>query len=695
MNITFWLLPSMGMFHTAVVLVLANFIGAVGILAIKPKQARKTEAAPISSGVIHGDRILYIVLFVTGLAGIGFEVLIVRALSQILENTVFSFASMLMVFLFGTAAGAAIYHRAGKGRDHYREMLFFLLMCTALFCLVSIYGLRYVDPVFLGLQQLFGGSFRGTVFAEIALSFTFFLLPALFMGATFSHLARCLRDQNGGVGRALCLNTLGGACAPLLFGVLVLPQIGIHYALLTIPAAYLLCFPRRRLAYAAAAGSLLIATIFLGLKSDPYRLLTLEAGDTVVSHQEGVMASVSVVKDARDELHLKVNNHFQMGGTTSVFSDKRQAYLPLLLHPSPKQALFLGVGTGTTFAAAADFPDLMGEGVELIPEVIAVIDHFEKATGNLAAKKNLRILNADARRYVHASHEVFDVIVADLFHPARDGAGFLYTVEHFDAIRSRLAPGGIFCQWLPLYQMDLEVLRIIIRTFLHVFPDGKGFLATYSLQTPIFGLISGCSTTGYPLDYMEKRLSSDALHRRLVALRLNSIYALFGTYLASPGDLRDFAGEGSMNIDNRPVIIFKAPKFAYNENEPAYVRLLALVDTLNPDPEQLLQKGKTDEARAIHDRLRAYWTARDRFLHAGVGVRQTASVERMLDQVQEPLLAIVRQSPDFESAYNPLLAMAQQLHKKNPDAARRLLIELEAANPNRQDARRMREYLYN
>jgi spermidine synthase len=67
----------------------------------------------------------------------------------------------------------------------------------------------------------------------------------------------------------------------------------------------------------------------------------------------------------------------------------------------------------------------------------------------------------------------------------------------------------------------------------------------------------------------------------------------------------------------------------------------------------------------------------------------------MLDQVQEPLLAIVRQSPDFESAYNPLLAMAQQLHKKNPDAARRLLIELEAANPNRQDARRMREYLYN
>ena len=132
-------------------------------------------------------------------------------------------------------------------------------MCTACFCLISIYGLRYVDPVFRGLQQLLGGGLKGAVFAEIALSITFFLLPTLSMGATFSHLARCLRDKNGGVGRALCLNTLGGACAPLLFGVLVLPRIGIHYALLTIPAAYLFCFPRRRIVYAAAAGSLAVA----------------------------------------------------------------------------------------------------------------------------------------------------------------------------------------------------------------------------------------------------------------------------------------------------------------------------------------------------------------------------------------------------------------------------------------------------
>jgi spermidine synthase len=63
----------------------------------------------------------------------------------------------------------------------------------------------------------------------------------------------------------------------------------------------------------------------------------------------------------------------------------------------------------------------------------------------------------------------------------------------------------------------------------------------------------------------------------------------------------------------------------------------------------------------------------------------------MLRQVQEPLLSIVRESPDFEAAYNPLLAMAKELHRKKPEAARQLLIELEGANPTRQDARRLQE----
>ena len=98
------------------------------------------------------------------------------------------------------------------------------------------------------------------------------------------------------------------------------------------------------------------------------------------------------------------------------------------------------------------------------------------------------MLAADARRFVRATGERYDVIVADNFHPARSGSGALYTVEHFAAVRARLADGGLFCQWLPLHQLDLETLRSIVRQFLAVYPRGTALLATYSLDTPVLGL---------------------------------------------------------------------------------------------------------------------------------------------------------------------------------------------------------------
>jgi spermidine synthase len=427
--------------------------------------------------------------------------------------------------------------------------------------------------------------------------------------------------------------------------------------------------------------------VVLAFHSNGFNLIRLAPGSRIAAHSEGVMAAVTVVEDSHREYHLKVNNKFLMGGTTSGFSDGRQGHIPLLLHPNPHRALFLGLGTGATFAAAADYPGLKADGVELVPEIIRMLPYFEKVTGPLHQYPDLKIQVADARRFVKASQDSYDVIVADLFHPARDGAGFLYTAEHFGAIQSRLAPGGIFCQWLPLYQMDLNVLSTIIRTFLHVFPGGVGFLATYSLQTPILGLIAGDAPLRFDPDYLGRRLASGNLHQKLRAYRLTSFYSLFGCLIAGAGDLAAFAGDGPLNTDDRPTVVFQAPRFVYSANEPAYVRLLALVERWNPSPHDIVMNASTPDNHMQAQRLAAYWRARNMFLHAGVGIRQTGNVKGMLAQVREPLLAVVRESPDFEAAYYPLIVMAQRLYPIDPAAAEALLIDLDQANPLRGEAR--------
>lgn len=693
--VTFYLVPAMGMNRTSLVLVFVNFIGAMGVLALAKKRSVETEHETVSEKVSHEGLSLYVVLFITGFAGVGFEVLMVRVLSQILENTVFSFASMLMVFLLGTGVGASIYQHMGKDRHNVRALLSFLLVSTALSCLLSVYGLQYLASVFRWIEQFGGIGFNRAVFSELVMSCIVFFLPTLFMGATFSHLARSLKSKNGGVGRALCLNTLGGAFAPLLFGVLLLPRIGMHLALLIIPAAYLFCFPRRKIIYATTAGFLAVIIGAMVFEADPYQLLSLEPGESVVSHREGVMASVSVIKDDNEGLHLKVNNHFQMGGTSSVFSDKRQAYFPLLLHPHPEHALFLGVGTGTTFAAAANFPELQSEGVELIPEVISAIKHFEKVTGDIATKSNLRIVSSDARRYVTAVEQRYDVVIADLFHPSRDGAGSLYTREHFAAIRDKLTDDGLFCQWLPLYQLDLETFKIIVRTFLHVYPRAQAFLAHYSIDQPIIGLVGGIKALRFPEKWYRKRLPGSSMRRHMAGFGYDSIYSLLGTFMAGDDTLRQYAGAGAINTDESPVVLFKAPHFVYGNPGEASKRLVALLEIFSsPDPESILAETITEEDYIARERLNRYWVARDTYLRLGTTIDRTRNVSRLHSTASQPLLEVVRQSHDFSAAYFPLISIAYELYPYDRDASYKLLVDLERANPMRPEARILRQRLF-
>jgi spermidine synthase len=416
----------------------------------------------------------------------------------------------------------------------------------------------------------------------------------------------------------------------------------------------------------------------------PLRLITLDQGETVAAHLDGVMATVTVVRDANDDFHLKVNNRFQMGGTSSAYSDLRQGHLPLLLHPRPRRALYLGLGTAATFAAAADHPGLRAEGVELVPEIVPLLPYFRKSTGDLASRENLSIVVADARRYVRASKARHDVIVADLFHPARDGAGSLYTREHFTAIRSLLEEGGLFCQWLPLYQLDLETLRTIVRTFLDVFPDGSAYLAHYSLRSPIIGLVGGSGAMTYAPGWLERRVGGDGpLAAKLRRIRLSDDYALFGGYLAGSAALGRFAGAGPLNTDDLPRVAFDAPRFAYAPAEPAQDRLVRLVEVLRGTPEEVLGVASTDSDRERRDRLAAYWSARNHFLVAGTRVRETSDPRGLLAQVRGPLLEIVRESPDFDGAYQPLVALATRLRRDDPGEAERLLADLERARSNR------------
>jgi spermidine synthase len=159
--------------------------------------------------------------------------------------------------------------------------------------------------------------------------------------------------------------------------------------------------------------------------------------------------------------------------------------------------------------------------------------------------------------------------------------------------------------------------------------------------------------------------------------------ALLGSFIAGSTALKRFAGDAALNTDDRLVVAYRAPRITYAPDSRPRDRLIAFLREVDIRPEELLA-APYDEAWA--PRLAAYWAARNRFIEAGRDVQPTPDVQRMLAQVREPLLSVLRTSPDFRPAYDPLLRMATALAPVDVAAARSLLNDLQRAQPARPEA---------
>ena len=163
--------------------------------------------------------------------------------------------------------------------------------------------------------------------------------------------------------------------------------------------------------------------------------------------------------------------------------------MPLLLTEQPREVLFLGSATGSSAGAALAHPVQRVTLVELVPGVAEAAPWFRASNRGVASDPRSRIVVDDARSYLRSTADRYDVIVADLFVPWRAGTGALYAEEHFRAARDHLREGGVFCQWLPLYQLTEEETHMVAATFRAVFPGAQVFRGDFYGRFPIVGLV--------------------------------------------------------------------------------------------------------------------------------------------------------------------------------------------------------------
>ncbi len=493
----FWMPSTLGLRTSYGVAIGCNLLLGVVAATLSARdeapRSRQDARPPEPSRVIAPWLAAYALL--GGGATLGLEVLWTRMFALVLNSSVYAFGAILIVFLLALAAGAALSgHLASRLQPELH--LFGLLLGAGIAVGASPFLLHAVTGRLGSIPSEWG--FAPYLTLVFATALAVLGPPAALAGAVLPALLRFAPEERPGelVGRIVGLNTAGGVVGSLAAGFVLLPRLGLWRSLSIIALLYLVLALFAVGARTAAARYLrpavLVATVLLGTFLDPTHLVLVRApaGENALRVWQTAHGIVAVTEDSAGR-RIRLDNVYVLGGTEGQAEERLQADLPLALHGAPKRVFFLGLGTGITAARALAGPVEQVTAVELIPEVIeAARTYFAPDAGALFEDPRARVLAGDGRFELARSTSAWDVIVSDLFVPWHEGAASLYSREHFAQVRAHLAPGGVFAQWLPLFQLDRDGFDTVARTMLDVFDDVALWYADLRDGEPIAALVA-------------------------------------------------------------------------------------------------------------------------------------------------------------------------------------------------------------
>ena len=530
--------------------------------AVVQKQPNNFAMSPDADAVPLAAPRLIIVAFASGALALALEVVWTRMFQQVLQNSVYTFAIILVTFLTALAAGAFIARRLSQARMESWLILALVLAAAAVGTIATPFAFYSITD---GMRYLGAGEAWSVYRLKVlggALAVLF--LPGAAVGSVFPFLLHLARDSGAAglvIGRLTALNTSGAIAGSLLAGFVLLKAFGMWTTLLLISLLYLtlavwIVMPVSRRTAAVLASGLLIALTVANPSTLPGVRLKSSA-EKLLASWEGSDGFVSVI-ERNGSRRIKVNNFYALGSSAAAAHEQNQTLIPLMPHPSPQRLFYLGMGTGITAGAALRLPSLEVTVTELVPEVItAAAAFFNDFTFGLFTDPRARVLARDGRNELRGNRQRYDAIISDLFIPWRAGVGNLYSRDHYSVARERLESGGIYVQWIPTYQVTADEFWIIARTFLDVFPQVRVWRGDFYVDSPIIALVG--SVDASPLRSSDLIRNGRHLSGGSVADPTAFLAVTLPFYAGNLGASREIVPAGPLHTDDNPVIDYQAP----------------------------------------------------------------------------------------------------------------------------------------
>ena len=634
----FFLIPALGLRGTTFVGVTLNVVAAAGALWIAKTASVTAEAVALQSAsnsqvmqpMLEGDglsrrRVAYsaIALGVSGFASLTLQVVWTRLLVQILGPTTYAFSTVVAIFIIGIAIGAAI---ASPLATRIRMPGIGLVVSLVASAGLAIAAASAVDWALLEIAAIVAqpeAQFDGVLWRQVLLVAAMLLPMTIAFGMAFPFavaLAGGTDDRvTENIGVVYAVNTLGAIAGALLAGFFLVPLIGLHASIrvaagvsvvTAIAVAAVTTRGRTRIVGVALA-ALVAAGVAAApewnralLSSGAYKyaiamrgtdLQTALTAGELLSYREGSTGTVTV-RSLTGTISLAIDGKVDASNAGDMLTQRLLAHVPLLLHPNPKRAAIIGLGSGVTLGSALTHPLTSATVLEISPEVVDGSKFFEKENHQALSDPRTRLVVGDGRTHLMLGNDTYDVIVSEPSNPWMAGIASLFTREFFEGAKARLAPGGVLCQWAHTYDISTADLKSIVATFLSVFPNGTLWLvgdadvllvgSTEPLDARIGGIDAAMQRPGVADD--------------LATVGVKNAFSVKSIFIAEGDALKRWAATETLQTDDRAALEFSGPRSIFGaarDDNATSLRELADSSPKPPAVADALKNATSDDWR--------------------------------------------------------------------------------------------------
>ncbi|MGZ3569561.1 MAG: spermine/spermidine synthase domain-containing protein [Thermodesulfobacteriota bacterium] len=611
----FFLIPSLGLPVTVRDTAILNFSAALFFLfasiRLKSREAEVSDPSADGKQVVshkvlaelrYQPLVLYTVAFLGGFYVMMLENVLIRLINLSLGSSSYSFTMIISVFILAIAIGS---YAVGRLKRLPRSILFFNQLFIALL-LMGLYFSFDTWPYWahllrISIQSNIAGFW--TYYANVFLVLTFVLiLPVSLMGATvpitFHEIKRDLASVGKQSGLLFSWNTIGNLTGSLvggvaLFYILNLPGIFCLAIFLAALSACLVAWKLSKIYFSVAAAVGVTALVLVAatplyeirhftpgifqirsLQSysmgGPQKFFAYMMGNRILEfYKDGTAASVAVMDypemaqfKGQKAVSIIINGKTDSSTVTDIYTLKLLAHIPAILSSQRQKVMVIGLGTGVTAGELTLYPDIERIDVaEISQTVVEALPYFSNATYDVHKNPKVKIHIGDAFRILGRSKDKWDIIISEPSNPWVTGVDLLFTKEFYSLAKQRLSANGILLQWVQIYDADIEMVGMIVKTMMqefrqcHVFMSNPGDLLIVATDKEF---------TRDDLERSENMLrTNEAVRASLDIIHLSSLDGILLRELWSPSLTRSFFRNFRVQTMDNPRLHYMAGKLFF------------------------------------------------------------------------------------------------------------------------------------